>query len=212
MCSDQIVVRVCKIERCIYNIKGSQIAMDDRLRVPVQRFKNPKFLISYDEIAGGHLPARGVSGVYGCYFKNLPISKEHYKHNCEGKALLYVGASDNRLRERLGVHTKRDASRSTLRKTLGCLLKKELGIELRVQRDKRIWFGDEGEALLSQWMADSLFVHWSEINRPMDLEGELIDKLYTPLNIQENPDHPFRSILEPMRKAAIRRARELPPI
>ncbi|MFD6277776.1 GIY-YIG nuclease family protein [Streptomyces sp. NPDC060209] len=75
--------------------------------------------------------------------------------------LLYVGiaprymanrTSTQNLRKRVRYHFRGNAAGSTLRLTLGCLL----GLELRrVGGGKRMTFGKEGEAALSQWMAEN---------------------------------------------------------
>jgi len=77
-----------------------------------------------------------------------------------------VGTSRQNLRRRLGQHYALNAYGSTLRLTLGCLLAEQLGIELRrVGSGIRLTFAD-GEARLSQWMADNAFVCWVAHERP----------------------------------------------
>src|SRR4051794_25328860 len=125
---------------------------------------NPQRVWSRDDVLSGDCvpPAPGgdawdlreiPSGVptRGCVVQN-------------GLTLLYVGiapkapptngrSSKQTLRSRIiRNHLKGNASSSTLRLTLGCLLSDHLGIELRrVGHGKRLTFAD-GEATLSEWM------------------------------------------------------------
>ena len=76
-------------------------------------------------------------------------------------------ASQQSLRQRLQTHYAGNAEGSTLRKTLGCLLAAELGIQLR-----RVGSGTRrtfvaGEQALSAWMADNAFVSWVIRERPV---------------------------------------------
>ena len=88
-------------------------------------------------------------------------------------------------------HYQGNAEGSTLRLTLGCLLSEELDIELRrVGCGKRMTFA-EGEALLSQWMADNAFVCWQQDDAPWVRERELIKELHLPLNLDGNKSNPF---------------------
>ena len=79
-----------------------------------------------------------------------------------------------------------NAEGSTLRKTLGCLLSDELGIQLRrVGSGRRRTFA-EGEQGLSAWMADNAFVSWVVREHPWELEDNLIASLDLPLNLEGN--------------------------
>jgi acyl carrier protein len=77
-------------------------------------------------------------GIYGWYFDELPPEVHDADYfEIEGYKLLYVGIagenvnSKNDLRTRIcTVHLKDDASVSTLRKSLGALLRKKLAIQL----------------------------------------------------------------------------------
>ena len=77
----------------------------------------------------------------------------------------------------------RPAEGSTLRKTLGCLLSGELGIQLRrVGSGNRKTFVN-GEPVLSALMAENAFVSWATRDRPWELENALIAGLDLPLNL-----------------------------
>jgi hypothetical protein len=73
----------------------------------------------------------------------------------------------------------------------------------------RLTFAD-GEARLSQWMADNAFVCWVAHERPWELEDALVKTLDLPLNLHGNDRHPFRAYLRGARAAARDYARALP--
>jgi hypothetical protein len=79
----------------------------------------------------------------------------------------------------------------------------------RVGSGTRLTFAD-GEARLSQWMAENAFVCWVAHQRPWELEDALLKTLDLPLNLQGNDQHPFRHHLRSIRAAARDRARALP--
>ncbi len=96
------------------------------------------------EVLARPCPIPAEPGVYGWWFRRLPADIDVSR--CErrgGLTLLYAGISPGppprngkppsrqHLRTRVTYHFRGDAEGSTLRKTLGCLLAGELGIELR---------------------------------------------------------------------------------
>ena len=177
---------------------------------------------SREEVLAKPNPVPAEPGVYGWWFKLLPADIETSKcvHRDDGLVLLYAGispskpsaagvASRQNIRRRIKTHYTSNASRSTLRKSLGCLLADELGLELRrVGLSERFMFGS-GEATLSEWMAHNALVSWITHPRPWLLEDELIECLDLPLNI-EGADNPFTATLKSVRRSAVARAQELP--
>ncbi|WP_377268660.1 GIY-YIG nuclease family protein [Peterkaempfera sp. SMS 1(5)a] len=100
-----------------------------------------------------------------------------------------------------------NAAGSTLRLTLGCLL----GLELRpVGSGKRMTFGKDGEATLSQWMAEYAQVCWMEHPQPWNVESDLSSRLDLPLNLDQNRHNRFHATLTELRAQVRGRARELP--
>jgi hypothetical protein len=175
------------------------------------------------EVLAKPYPVPADPGVYGWWFKTWPADID--VSNCvrrDGLVLLYAGISPSKpsfagvvskqnIRRRIKLHYAGNASVSTLRKSLGCLLSEELGIQLRrVGRTERHTFGS-GEARLSEWMADNAQVSWITHPRPWLLEDELIETLDLPLNI-DGANNPFTPKLRAIRKSAMARANELPPI
>ncbi|WP_232792460.1 GIY-YIG nuclease family protein [Actinacidiphila yeochonensis] len=148
--------------------------------------------------------------MYGWHFGQAPHAA------LEAGRLLYVGiaprfmasrASTQNLRKRVRHHYRGNASVSTLRLTLGCLL----GLELRrVGSSRRMTFGKLGEAELSAWMAEHARVCWVETSEPWKLEARLISEFDVPLNLDQNTHNPFYGELKRIRAEARARARELP--
>ena len=99
-----------------------------------------------------------------------------------------------------------NAAGSTLRLTLGCLL----GLELRrVGSGTRRTFASR-EADLSAWMEQYAAVCWIETNEPWLVEKTFIASVNLPLNLDQNRGHVFHPALSELRRAAKRRANELP--
>ena len=183
----------------------------------------PQKLWSRAEILSRPSPAPKQAGVYGWYFRTIaqgvPTADCHYYQDC---ALLYVGispkkpaqngrpASSYTLNQRLRQHLNGNAKGSTLRLTLGCLLQKELGIQLqRVGSGERMTFV-QGEQRLNAWLDANAFVTWMLHKEPWLIEEELIRLLSLPLNLDQNQHHSFHATLSSLRSAARQRAQALP--
>lgn len=168
-------------------------------------------------------PIPAVSGVYGWWFDQIPsaVPIGECVHR-DGSALLYVGISPKSpprngappsrqtMQSRVRYHYTGNAEGSTLRLTLGVLLRDELGIELRrVGSGKRRTFST-GEHALSAWMADHARVSCTPHPEPWLLEETLIASLDLPLNLDQNRHHPFHTELSRQRSEAKAAAAALP--
>jgi hypothetical protein len=185
-------------------------------------FVNPVRVYSCADVLGRPSPVPAQDGVYGWWFRKLPplvVADDCRQH--QGLRLLYAGISPNRPpqngrppskqtpRDRIKYHYTGNAEGSTLRKTLGCLLADDLGIQLRrVGSGNRMTFV-EGEQALSGWMAENAYVSWVVRGRPWELEDELIAELDLPLNLQGNPRNRFHSVRR-VRASCVAQARALP--
>jgi hypothetical protein len=168
-------------------------------------------------------PVPNAPGAYGWWFRTLPPAVD--AEGCEvrdGLTLLHVGisptpppASGKRpvsqdLHKRIRYHfggARGNADGSSLRKSLGVLLARELGLELRrVGSGKQITFSG-GEAVLNQWMSDNTLVSWVVRPEPWVFEEELIAKLVLPLNLQG--DTAFHQELKRLRRDAMVKAGKL---
>jgi hypothetical protein len=149
------------------------VSLPGEFDVASAAFVNPAQLYSRQEALAKPSPVPAAAGIYGWWFRRLPpLVQAGTCARCDGLTLLYVGISPSRppgngrpasrqsLRSRIRAHYSGNAEGSTLRKTLGCLLAGELGLQLRrVGSGHRKTFV-EGEQALTAWMAENAFVSW----------------------------------------------------
>jgi len=142
-------------------------------------FVAPSRVYSRQDVLTRPCPVPAEPGVYGWWFRRWPSPVSTGGCRChQGLVLLYAGISPDRppangrpaskqtIADRIRYHYTGNAEGSTLRKTLGCLLASELGIELRrVGSGSRMTFG-AGEKVLSAWMAENAFVSWMARDAP----------------------------------------------
>jgi hypothetical protein len=197
--------------------------MTSNLPDDVLAFLSPQRLWHRNEVLSRPSPIPAVSGVYGWWFDRLPATFD--VSNCrqfDGSTLLYTGispkqpprngraGSKGQLRQRIVTHYAGNAEGSTLRKTLGCLLAAELGIQLRrVGSGSRRTFVD-GEQQLSRWMGEHAYVSYTPHDRPWVLEERLIELLDLPLNLDGNNRNAFRPQLSRVRRDAVVASNLLP--
>lgn len=178
-----------------------------------ERILNPLTLHSAAEVRS----APASPGIYGWWVKKgaLDVPDAPYQEQ-DGHQLLYVGisprkpsaagrVSNGNLRSRLGTHATKDASRSTLRRTLGVLLTDELGLTLGVHAGRE-HYGPRGEALISRWLIENARVAWAVDPEPWEAEDELLAHSTLALNLDGRSDAFARSISE-RRSAALATAR-----
>ncbi len=176
----------------------------------IDALRCPEQLWTRSEVLERPSPVPPLSGVYGWHFAEPPTVQ------LEPNRLLYVGiaprhiltrTSSQNLRTRIRYHYRGNASGSTLRLTLGCLL----GLELRrVGSGTRMTFGPEGEDELSAWMGEHARVCWLPVTEPWVVEAEAIALADLPLNLDQNRRHSFHAHLTQLRSKARTRARQLP--
>jgi hypothetical protein len=196
------------------------VSMDNRESLPpglLKQFSQPERLFSRTDLLGRRGAAPKEHGFYGWYFSAIPDGVP--SAGCivaDGSTLLYIGiapssvSSTTHLRSRLAQHLRGNASGSTLRLSLGCLLSPRLGIELRsTSSGKRRTFGP-GEQVLSDWIAQHARVAFHVAPEPWRFESQLVATLSLPLNLEFNEAHAFRGVLSGLRTAARRRAAVLP--
>jgi hypothetical protein len=186
-------------------------------------FVNPARVFSRQEVLTSSSPVPAEDGVYGWWFRQLPPLIEPSRC-CQHQdlTLLYAGISPSQppangrqpstqnIRKRIKYHYTGNAEGSTLRKTLGCLLADDLGIQLRrVGNGNQMTFV-EGEQALSAWMADNAYVSWVLRTRPWELEDYLIGALNLPLNLTGNSRNQFHPVLTAARTRCVGQARALP--
>ena len=166
----------------------------------VDALAHPPRLWTTDEVAARPCPVPTEHGIYGWHFGVPPAE------GLDADRLLYVGIAPSRadsgqtLRSRLvRSHIRGNASGSTLRLTLGCLL----GLDLRrTGASGRATFGPEGEKRLSDWMALNARFCWFACREPWVVETQAIAALDLPLNLSQNSGHPFHARLTALRANA----------
>ncbi|MCW3797406.1 HIT domain-containing protein [Sphingomonas sp. BN140010] len=201
-------------------------AADTMREIEADLLRPVRFYTATD-IVGAGCAAPAQPGIYAWYFNTIPgnidVSGCHVHH---GRTLLYVGISPSKpptngkppssstVRRRLQTHFGGNASGSTLRLTLGCLLADELGIQLRrVGSGGRYTFTNPGERRLDDWMAANAFVVWHVCEQPWKVEEEVLASgLPLPLNISGNPCAAHSEYLLPVRRSARLGADQLPVI
>jgi len=166
-------------------------------------FESPP-LLSSDELAAAN-EEKVRSGIYAWYFDEIPPGvPEKGLCSVEGWKLLYIGMVQNQpVRERLlSRHYGGNAEESTLRKSLGSLLRDKLDLTPRKKsaRSKKWTFGDD-EDKLTEWMHKHARVKLVGIamKKVKEMEEVLIKHFSPPLNIEEG-SHPFAAELEAIRK------------
>ena len=80
----------------------------------------------------------------------------------------------------------------------------------RVGSGTRMTLTPAGESHLNQWMEENAFVVWGEHPEPWTVEHDLLHEISCPLDIKDNEQHRFVTIVKAMRADALRRAREKP--
>jgi diguanylate cyclase (GGDEF)-like protein/PAS domain S-box-containing protein len=145
------------------------------------------------------------SGYYVCFFKNLPQTVP--LQGCtkrDGFAMVFLssvpskdGASSNLRKSVVNQYLKGNAHDSTLRLSLACLLKEELGISL-AQHGSRIYLGDD-EEVLNEWLNKNARISFIADDKPWVDKAEMIKELNLPLNIEHNQLHPFYATLKKLR-------------
>jgi hypothetical protein len=189
----------------------------------VASFLSPERLWRREEVLSRTSPIPAVPGVYGWWFNRLPAPIDVAACRQLGDlVLLYTGIrpkqpprngrspSKGQLRQRIVTHYAGNAEGSTLRKTLGCLLAAELGIQLRrVGSGSRRTFVD-GEQHLSRWMSEHAYVSFMPHERPWELEQRLIELLDLPLTLDGNSRNAFHPELTRVGRDAVVAANLLP--
>lgn len=157
-------------------------------------------------------------GIYGWWIRagSLDIPVADYQQY-EGFELLYVGVSPRKpsaagrisngnLKKRLKQHVKGNASRSTLRRTLGVLLMESLDLTLVLRNNRARWFQEER---LTHWMYENARITYVVNDKPWDIEGELLEYATLALNIDGRTDNEFVRSISERRSAARADARPI---
>lgn len=179
------------------------------------KLSNPEKLFFYKELDFINNPPK-KQGIYAFYFDQLPYPDIKGIEDCKkvrGWILMYIGISPKKrtsngnisnenINKRIGSHFgKVIAEWSTLRESLGNLLSKSRGLDIKLKLiNTRKNFGPIGEQKLTEWMKEHARVCWFVIEKPWVIEKEVIRALNVPLNLKHNESHPFYHTLLGIRK------------
>lgn len=138
--------------------------------------------------------------------KNLemPLMSD-FSFNGEVYKVIYAGKSSKSLHARdYAQHFNGTAGRSTLRKSIGCLMGyKLIPRDANAPLNGKTTFNVEDENNLTEWMVNNLLLFYSVTNDFTNLEKELIKEYNPPLNLQGNfykVNFNFRKKLSLLRK------------
>ena len=135
------------------------------------------------------------------YFSSLEYKGEKYN-------IIYTGISKNLRKRDYAQHfTGNNAGRSTLRKSLGCLMGfKQIPRDRNNPNNGKTKFCDTDEKTLSAWMADNLLLFYFANDEYEDLELHFINQYNPPLNLKDNHNSvnsEFRRLLSNLRSPQI---------
>ncbi len=156
-----------------------------------------------------------VRGVYAFFYNGKVLP--HFPEEISENEILYIGKAarpTSSLQQRIAqTHFKSGLTdRSTVRKTFGSILKETLSLKpIPGNKNGRFRFDQESEDKLTEWMKSNLSVSFYEFPKTEQgihhLETTIICLLVPKLNIQQNPNNPFRNKLQKLRKECAREAR-----
>lgn len=170
--------------------------------------------IYFDPLSSDVSKLPSVSGNYfvvlrpSCQLPAISIKPiiSQLEYNGEKFDVIYTGISQNLKVRDYGQHfTGNNAGRSTLRKSLGCLMGfKQIPRDSKKPDNGKTKFSDIDESILSRWMAENLLLFYYQNDRYEEKELELIEWYNPPLNLQHNKNFinlEFRSMLSDLRSS-----------
>lgn len=208
-----IPVEINQIPKNIHESVGN-MQMSSRveeIKNKVDYFRMSPILLSVKDLYANPSLLPKERGIYGWYFNRLPPEippNQYIEHG--SLMLLYVGiagrneASNSTLRSRIiSQHIKGNAYGSTLRRTLGPLLLKELKLTPYPKGNlhhKGFYFGP-GEKELTSWLVMHAWLAWIPEKKPWEIEDSILTTYGSilPLNIEKNPTNPVGATLNNIR-------------
>lgn len=153
-----------------------------------------------------------LPGIYAFFYngENLPYLSEKIPND----EVLYIGKTESSQQKRnANTHFKSvKTGSSTVRKSFGSIIKDKLSFipiprndsDFLKGRLSHFKFDIESENKLTEWMKSNLsisFYEYPKSKQEIDtLETEIIHRLTPKLNIDKNPNNPFKSELQSLRK------------
>jgi hypothetical protein len=161
-----------------------------------------------------------LPGIYGFFLLKGCLHIGVKNLQAANGTLLYVGKTESSQKKRdAGEHLADGGTgHSTLRRSLGALLREELNLkpqprgdtETSARRFTNFRFDDVGEERLTAWMKEHLSVGFCELTTD-ELEArekELIKSATPALNIDDNPESSYRADVKLARARCVGLARE----
>jgi len=129
------------------------------------------------------------------------------------QSLIYIGASNNLKHRNIDTHfNSKQTGFSTVRRTLGASLKKELSLTARPRgsspnpdKPHHFRFDPEGEDHLTEWMTEHISGSCHAFEDPKSLEHEVIAEACPVLNLT-HWDNPYRQKIKRLRKVCAQEA------
>ncbi|MCW3996670.1 MAG: hypothetical protein NWE98_11060 [Candidatus Bathyarchaeota archaeon] len=161
-------------------------------------------------------------GIYGVFFYGDKFPLVSAEKHIKSGSLIYIGKTESSQIDRdIGQHfASGETGRSTLRRSLGALLRVLLGLkpeprnptESSDRKYRNYRFDIEGEKSLTQWMKTNLglsFYEYDESPREIErLETELIHLSAPILNLKSNSVNPWKSEVSNSRSKCAQLARK----
>ncbi|MCG2784603.1 MAG: hypothetical protein L6461_05815 [Anaerolineae bacterium] len=177
------------------------------------------------------IPFKGISrfstekGIYAIGFDGIEFPLASAIHKIKPNDIIYIGKAEDSQRERdANSHFKSDQTgHSTVRRSLGAILRKKLGFmpvprsftETSNKRFVNYKYSLEGENKLTEWMIDNLSLSYWEWNDSIEnlrkAEKQVI-RFFTPiLNLANNPNNDWRSEIQDLRAECADLAKQYKP-
>lgn len=156
-------------------------------------------------------------GIYAVFFFGTQFPLKEATEYIKIRPIIYLGKTETSSHDRdLKQHfTSGQTGRSTLRRSLGALLREKLNLrpvprnisENSERRFMNYKFDPDGEIKLTEWMRINLGLSFYPIENDMSrirfLEKELIQKIVPVLNLRDNYHNIFYSLVENARNTCI---------
>jgi hypothetical protein len=173
---------------------------------------HPVQMYSHTEILDQNTLIPAAEGIFAWYFKQIPENlKSLNLHTHNNLTLAYIDSSPQKplkdslsargnIRKRMIADITGSASTSSIRRSLGCLLREELNLN-SVRLSPRIVNFGEGERDLSGWISENVKFCWLVNETPTEIRDNLISEVQVPLTLSNGKVNDFFDELTKIRSA-----------
>lgn len=178
---------------------------------PLDAILHPDQMYSHTEISKQSSLVPAEEGIFAWYFKEVPERLKNLGlHTHKGLTLAYIDSSPQKplkdslsakgnIRKRVLADITGPASTSSIRRSLGCLLKEKLDLKSVKLSSRTVNFG-EGERALTDWISHNVRFCWLITESPWDIRDKLIKEKQVPLTLSNKLVNSFYDELTKMRK------------